>query len=967
MLVGLVIFTGTLGNVASAAPKPMPPFPAISLPENAQGEKAIKALAGKLPEVAAWYEMTPQQFAKMIRTDNSVWLDEKGRVFFIDVFPEPAPGEGTSDVSEAPFPYSETFTLHSRPGSKRVIYLDFDGHTTTGTAWNNSYGEPIVSPAYSIDSDRTQFSNSELDRIQNIWRRVAEDYAPFDVDVTTQDPGQNAITRSNISDDVFGTRVVMTVDDFASCGCGGFAYLSAYNDVGDYYKPAFVFNNSEVGVAEAVSHEAGHNFNLKHDGDSNVGYYAGHGSGATGWAPIMGVGYYQQLVQWSKGEYADSNNQEDDIQLIQDYGAPLLADDHGNTEISATPLGTSTDGTTVTLSGIGLIENSTDIDAFQFISGTGDISIQVNPSPLSPNLDILAELLDNQGNVIASSNPADSLPAAIDVTGLAAGEYYIKIDGIGKGDPLLDGYTDYASLGNYTLNGTVPDPGLLQPPVAKATNLSGPGHAPLAVSFNSAGSTDTDGNIVGYEWDFGDGSGSSTASDPSYTYDTPGNYIATLTVTDNDGLTDNDTTNVAVLNWPPVAMVSGDPISGAASLTVNFSSSGSNDPDEPYGSITAYSWDFGDGTSSADPNPSHIYDTAGTYTAILTVTDDFGDTGTASTSITVDPPVSVDQYATSEIFVAGTVSGSFGNTSADDGIVESIQERESGGKKNNRYSYLEHIWTFNVQSGNSVTFYLNAWQSTSSDDETMEFAYSTDGGTSYDPLVTISNTTDSGTINIPLPSGTQGNVRIRVRDTDRTPGQRSLDTIYVDQMFIRTENQSGGLPPTAPADFGAMATSETQVDLTWIDTSDNEDGFRVERSIDSGATWNVIATVSTDISSYSDTSATPGTTFTYRVTAYNGSGQSYSNTAVATTPGNAPITLTANGYKVKGVQHVELTWSGATSVTVDIKRDGTVIMNTSTSNRPYVDAIGNKGGGSYVYEICEPITGPCSDPVTVVF
>ncbi len=57
----------------------------------------------------------------------------------------------------------------------------------------------------------------------------------------------------------------MTVDDFAGCGCGGFAYVGVFDDVGDYYKPAFVFNTSEVGVAEAVSLEAGHNLGLSHD------------------------------------------------------------------------------------------------------------------------------------------------------------------------------------------------------------------------------------------------------------------------------------------------------------------------------------------------------------------------------------------------------------------------------------------------------------------------------------------------------------------------------------------------------------------------------------------------------------------------------------------------------------------------------------------------------------------------------
>ena len=210
--------SGSDNNKVSAKP----PFPEISLPEKAHGEQAIQALADKLPEVAAWYGTTPQQFTTMLIQDLTACIDTKGRLFYIDIeeYTEEAAMDEASTPEAAPFSYDQTFKLHSRPGSNRVIFLDFDGHTTTGTAWNFNYGEPIVSPAYSMDGDRNSFSNSEMDRIQNAWQLVAEDYAPFDVDVTTEDPGQDAITRSSSGDDRYGTRAVMTVDDFASCGCG---------------------------------------------------------------------------------------------------------------------------------------------------------------------------------------------------------------------------------------------------------------------------------------------------------------------------------------------------------------------------------------------------------------------------------------------------------------------------------------------------------------------------------------------------------------------------------------------------------------------------------------------------------------------------------------------------------------------------------------------------------------------------
>ena len=76
-------------------------------------------------------------------------------------------------------------------------------------------------------------------------------------------------------------------------------------------------------IAEAASHEIGHNLGLSHDGTSTQGYYGGQGA----WAPIMGVGYSYSISQWSKGEYFDANNQEDDLQIIQNHGATLVPDD----------------------------------------------------------------------------------------------------------------------------------------------------------------------------------------------------------------------------------------------------------------------------------------------------------------------------------------------------------------------------------------------------------------------------------------------------------------------------------------------------------------------------------------------------------------------------------------------------------------------------------------------------------------
>jgi len=935
-------------------------FPPVSLPARAYGEEAIARLGDRLPDVAAWYGMTTAEFARMLREDPTAWIDQQGHLLYVEQFPEPAESEPTDYFQETPFPLSETFTLNSRPGSKRVIYLDFNGHQTSGTAWNASSGvDPIISPAYTRDSDPA-FSDTELDYIQKMWRQVAEDFAPFDVNITTQDPGQAAITRNGSSDEYYGTRVVVTKDNFDGCGCGGFAYLTAFNDTGDYYKPAFVFNTSVVGAGEAITHETGHNLGLNHDGADGVGYYQGHGSGDTGWAPIMGVGYYQPLVQWSKGEYAGANNAEDDIARIQTYGAPLMIDDHGDSNTGATLLDTSTDGITVSLDGAGLIRLREDVDVFTFLSGGGSYVINVATAPFSSNLDILARLYNSVGTLVASANPVDSLPAVLSGS-LAAGEYFLKIEGIGKGDPLDTGYSDYGSLGRYTVSGSIPDPGGLAAPVAMAAAPDySSNYAPLYVGFDGSGSTDADGSVDTWSWDFGDGdSAGGVLAD--HTFDAPGTYVVTLTVTDNDGLGDSDSLNIVVLNQAPVAVANADSTSGTAPLAVNFSGDNSYDLDSA-GSIVAYSWDFGDGNSSSQANPSHTYTSGSQTDAILMVTDNLGATASATVAMDIAPPPFIDQYATAEQFGSGTVSGNYPDLHDADGSEQSIRERESGGKKNRRYSFLEHTWLFNIQSGNSATLFLTGRYSASGDNDQMSFSYSINGST-YQPL-SINLGTSSAAYVVSLPDVTSGgDLRIRVNDSDQTPGNVSLDTVYVDQMYIRTENQTGGAAPFAATSLSALAASSNQIDLDWSDNSDNEYGFRVERSTD-GATWSAVSTVAANQTSYNDTGLSPSTTYQYRIVAYNSLDANPSNVISASTQDAGAVVLSASGYKRKGVKHATLTWFGLASA--NVYRDGSLVVTGASSS--YDDNIGGKGGGSYSYRICSgDLSSSCSNEVTVVF
>ena len=339
--------------------------------------------------------------------------------------------------------------------------------------------------------------------------------------------------------------------------------------------PVLIFSDSiyqkgsAKDVADTAVHELGHAFNLNHsttdDGTTQVEYYPGHND----WAPYMGDTTGKSVAQWTRGDYdANATNSEDELAIIA-TSIPYMTDDHGDTPDSATTLTVTKVKSTVrstlpvyayTSTATGLIHDRNDKDVFKIEVGEGEFYAEAIAADPQANLNIGIRLLDSAGNEVLDAygyyyDYEDGMNAYVYDVSLAAGTYYLEVDGVGAlwddtsasfyndatGDSFT-AFTDYASIGRYTLRTTSSGTPNNLPPVASTTGTTQQGGmAPSTIKFVGSNSYDTDGIITNYLWDFGDGT-NSTLANPTHVYSTPGTYTATLLVTDNSNATGSATT-----------------------------------------------------------------------------------------------------------------------------------------------------------------------------------------------------------------------------------------------------------------------------------------------------------------------------------------------------------------------------------------------------------------------------------------
>jgi hypothetical protein len=311
-----------------------------------------------------------------------------------------------------PYNGQDTSKLQSRPGAKKVLFMDMAVLT--------------------------------LDQVElwKAWQTVASAYSAFDVNVTTDKAVYDAAGVTNSGKGCYNNAAGRS-----SCGINAFGTTrccTIYNKGNGYYE----------GTTSA--HELGHLMGLSHDGGQPGGeYFAGFP--AYKWCPIMGSNIPktdwgdQALFQWSKGEYTSATQKQDDLAILA-KNLPYRPDDiPANKVLTIQASDVSSDWNR------GQIANSADTDTFTFRVGSmgGHATLNIDRLEFVGGafLDVDAQLLDSAGAKIAQSNEKVARNAKFDLD-LRPGDYRLVVAGGAEGTP-ANGFSKYSSLGFYGISGKI--------------------------------------------------------------------------------------------------------------------------------------------------------------------------------------------------------------------------------------------------------------------------------------------------------------------------------------------------------------------------------------------------------------------------------------------------------------------------------------------------------------------------------
>lgn len=295
-----------------------------------------------------------------------------------------------------------------------VILLDFDGQVVSGTMWNVN-GDIICAPA-----------NLSAGEMSIVIQRVMADYAPFNITVTTDEAVYNSAPYNK------RIRVIVTESWEWFGQAGGVSYIGSFTWGNN--TPCFVFSSllgyNSKKIGEASAHEAGHTLGLRHqssydaNGVKTSDYNWGYGYGETGWAPIMGAAYNQNLSLWHYGPNSiSSTNMQNDIAVIAGV-VGFKNDDFSNTTTGAAALSTTMEG---------IMNSSSDQDFFT-VKLTSSKLVNLIPQNVGVNndgsdLDLVLRVYNSKGVLLQQINDPQILNAA---TLLSAGNYYLSVSTAGN-------------------------------------------------------------------------------------------------------------------------------------------------------------------------------------------------------------------------------------------------------------------------------------------------------------------------------------------------------------------------------------------------------------------------------------------------------------------------------------------------------------------------------------------------------
>jgi hypothetical protein len=881
-------------------------------------------------------------------------------------------------------PLSAIPNLHSHASSTHKVYLDFVG--APAFTWGG-YSVPAT-PAYNQDSDPTTFTQPELNNIQEIWARVAEHYSPFDVDITTENPG-NFNAYQNV-------RVLIGGSGSWYQSAGGVTYVGGYtiNDLAHNFTTANVFpgqlsNGNPVYTAEAAAHEIGHMFGLQHQsswsGNSKTAEYR---MGSTDESPIMGDSYYATRGVWAQGTSTlGPTIIQDDLAVLSANNFGYRADDYGNNSVVAFPLPTS--GTSISATGV--IEQTTDTDWFSFSTQSGLVSLSVSPSSHGGMLDATLEIVNSSGAIVASADTS-SLGESLSLN-LPAGSY----------DAVVGSHGAYGDIGQYTLAGTiVNDPNFVPAP----TNLiAARGSGAVVLTW-----TDNANNETAYLVQRSSDNGASwstiatlPASSGAYSDSNValGQVYAYRVIGANAFEQSQPSNNATIASTPSApSNLTATALSARQVQLAWSASSGATMYRIEQSADNGANW-----TMSGSVAPTALTFTAtalsaGTvYSFRVTATSTVGDSPASNVAMALTLPaspasVNAAPTSSSEItltWAATTGAGGyrierlFDTTWLLIGTVvgHSITYTDTNLLPDTLYQYRVRAFNSSGQSDvsaitQSQTYLATPTGLTASATSTSQIDlkwspldsaigyqldFSLNGGSTWNFLARITDPSNLQYTQNGLSAGVTYAYRLTaIGDT--------VNSLPSDAVTSITK-------PAAPASFSATAVAPTKVNVVWPAVTGAMLGYTVERSAD-GVEFAQIAHVAAEKLAYLDASAEENTTYFYRVLASNSSGDSAYTSIASATPSEAENVLPPSDLAASVISPdaVRIFWTdnstNESGFAVQRSADGGATWNdlstTGANTTSYLDRSAARGT-NYLYRVQAAnqwIASEYSAPATVL-